>query len=63
MSNTSLIAPLKIGDASIVAAGSAISGDVPPESLAIARPIQQNKVGLAKKIMLKLQKVADKMKI
>jgi hypothetical protein len=30
--------------------------------LAIARPIQQNKIGLAKKIMLKLQKVADKMR-
>ncbi len=61
-SNASLIAPLKIGDASIVAAGSVINRDVPSESLAIARPIQQNKIGLAKKIMLKLQKVADKMR-
>lgn len=61
-SNTSLIAPLKIGDASIVAAGSAINRDVPSETLAIARPMQQNKIGLGKKIMLKLQKVADKMK-
>ncbi len=61
-SNTSLIAPLKIGDASIVAAGSAINIDVPSESLAIARPTQQNKIGLGKKIMLKLQKVADKIK-
>ena len=55
-SNASLIAPLKIGDGSIVAAGSAINRDVPSESLAIARPIQQNKIGLGKKIMLKLQK-------
>ena len=61
-SNASLIAPLKIGDASIVAAGSAINRDVPSESLAIARPIQQNKLGLGKKIMLKLQKVADKIR-
>ena len=61
-SNASLIAPLKIGDASIVAAGSVINRDVPSESLAIARPIQQNKIGLGKKIMLKLQKVADKIK-
>ena len=61
-SNASLIAPLKIGDASIVAAGSAINRDVPFESLAIARPIQQNKLGLGKKIMLKLQKVADKIR-
>ena len=57
-SNTSLIAPLKIGDASIVAAGSSINREVPAGSLAIARPIQQNKIGLGKKIMLKLQKVS-----
>jgi len=61
-SNVSLIAPLKVGDASIVAAGSAINRDVPPESLAIARSIQQNKIGFGKKIMLKLQKVAGKIK-
>ena len=61
-SNASLIAPLKIGDASIVAAGSVINRDVPSESLAIARPIQQNKLGLGKKIMLNLRKVADKIR-
>ncbi|MDC3081014.1 bifunctional UDP-N-acetylglucosamine diphosphorylase/glucosamine-1-phosphate N-acetyltransferase GlmU [Paracoccaceae bacterium] len=61
-SNVSLIAPLKISDGSIVAAGSAINRDVPPGSLAIARPIQKNKIGFGKKIMLKLQKVADKVK-
>ena len=61
-SNASLIAPLKIGDASIVAAGSVINSDVPSESLAIARPIQQNKLGLGKKIMLNLRKVADKIR-
>ena len=60
-SNASLIAPLKISDGSIVAAGSAINSDVPPESLAIARPMQQNKIGFGKKIMLKLQKLTDKM--
>ena len=61
-SNASLIAPLKIGDGSIVAAGSSINRDVPSESLAISRPMQQNKIGLGKKIMLKLQKVASKIK-
>ena len=61
-SNASLIAPLKIGDGSVVAAGSAINRDVPSESLAIARPIQQNKTGLGKKIMVKLQKLADKIR-
>ena len=39
-SNVSLIAPLKIGDLSIVAAGSAIT-ETPSESLAIARLIQK----------------------
>ena len=47
-SNASLIAPLKIGDGSIVAAGSTINIDVPSESLAISRPMQQNKIGLEK---------------
>ena len=61
-SNTSLIAPLKVGDASIIAAGSSINKDVPSDSLAIARGLQQNKIGLGKKIMLKLQKVADKIR-
>lgn len=61
-SNASLIAPLKIGDGSIVAAGSAINRDVPSKSLAIARPTQQNKIGFGKKIMIKLRQVADKVK-
>ncbi len=61
-SNSSLIAPLKISNGSIVAAGSAINRDVPPGSLAISRPIQQNKIGLGKRIMLKLRKVAKKIR-
>ena len=60
-SNTTLIAPMKIGNASIVAAGSVINRNGPSESLAIARPIQQNKIGFGKKIMLKLEKLTDKM--
>ena len=61
-SNASLIAPLKIGDASIVAAGSVINRDVPSESLGIARALQQNKLGLGKKIMLKIRKVTNKIR-
>ena len=61
-SNSSLVAPLKIGDASIIAAGSTINRDVPSEGLAIARSIQQNKIGLGKKIVQNLQKIADKIK-
>lgn len=36
-SNTTLIAPVSVGEGAIVAAGSVISHDVPPDSLAIAR--------------------------
>ena len=59
-SNASLIAPLKIGSGSIVAAGSTINRDVPPESLAIARQVQQNKIGIRTKIMLKLRRIKNK---
>jgi len=40
-----LIAPVRIGKGSYVAAGSCITDDVPPESLAIARSRQTNKTG------------------
>jgi bifunctional UDP-N-acetylglucosamine pyrophosphorylase/glucosamine-1-phosphate N-acetyltransferase len=36
-SNTSLIAPLTIGDGAIIGAGSTIDRDVPPDSLSLAR--------------------------
>ena len=52
----------KIGDKSMVAAGSAINRDVPSESLAIARMIQQNKLGFGKQIMLKLKRLAGKIR-
>jgi bifunctional UDP-N-acetylglucosamine pyrophosphorylase/glucosamine-1-phosphate N-acetyltransferase len=41
--NSVLIAPIKIGEGSAVAAGSVITDDVPADSLAIARPRQQIK--------------------
>lgn len=41
--NTNLIAPITIGEASYVAAGSTITHSVPEESLAIARQRQTNK--------------------
>ncbi|MCR4563935.1 MAG: bifunctional UDP-N-acetylglucosamine diphosphorylase/glucosamine-1-phosphate N-acetyltransferase GlmU [Clostridiales bacterium] len=43
--NTNLIAPVKVGDYSYTAAGSTITEDVPPASLAIARARQINKEG------------------
>lgn len=46
-SNSTLIAPLTIGDGAVVAAGSAINEEVPPDALAIARERQTNKPGWA----------------
>lgn len=48
-SNTSLIAPVHIGEGAIVAAGSVITDDVPEHSLGIARQQQTNKTLWAKK--------------
>ena len=42
-SNSSLVAPVEIGEAAVTAAGSAITEDVPPFSLAIGRARQINK--------------------
>jgi len=44
-SDSQLIAPVRVGKGSYVAAGSSITDDVPPESLAIARGKQVNKEG------------------
>jgi bifunctional UDP-N-acetylglucosamine pyrophosphorylase/glucosamine-1-phosphate N-acetyltransferase len=48
-SDTQLIAPVRVGRGAYVAAGSSITDDVPPESLAIARGRQVNKEGWVKK--------------
>lgn len=42
-SNTSLIAPVRVGSGATVAAGSVITQDVPDDGLGIARPQQVNK--------------------
>ncbi|WEV54905.1 bifunctional UDP-N-acetylglucosamine diphosphorylase/glucosamine-1-phosphate N-acetyltransferase GlmU [Leuconostocaceae bacterium ESL0723] len=42
-SNTKIIAPVKIGDEAITAAGSTITDDVPKHAMGIARGRQQNK--------------------
>lgn len=43
-SNANLVAPVTIGEGSFIAAGSTITDDVPPNTLAIARERQVNKV-------------------
>jgi bifunctional UDP-N-acetylglucosamine pyrophosphorylase/glucosamine-1-phosphate N-acetyltransferase len=49
-SNSSLVAPLKIGDGAYVGSGSVVTREVPPESLAVERAEQKIKVGWAKRL-------------
>jgi bifunctional UDP-N-acetylglucosamine pyrophosphorylase/glucosamine-1-phosphate N-acetyltransferase len=46
-SNATLVAPVTIGDGAYVAAGSAVTEDVPADALAIGRSRQENKPGWA----------------
>lgn len=48
-SNVNFIAPVTIGDNTLIAAGSTITDDVPADSLSIARERQTNKEGWNKK--------------
>ena len=45
--NTNLIAPVKVGEGSYIAAGSTITDDVPADALALARMKQTVKEGWA----------------
>jgi bifunctional UDP-N-acetylglucosamine pyrophosphorylase/glucosamine-1-phosphate N-acetyltransferase len=47
-SNTALVAPVKIGDGAMVAAGSVITRDVEADALAVARGAQEAKPGRAR---------------
>lgn len=57
-SNSALVAPVKIGDGAIVAAGSVITRDVPKDTLSLARGRQEDKPGLAAKF--RARKAAEK---
>ena len=56
-SNTALIAPVKIGDGAMVGAGSAISQDVEADALGITRAPQDNRLGFAAKLKVKLLEI------
>ena len=55
-SDTVLVAPVKVGDGAYVAAGSAITENVPADALGIARGRQTNKAGWAAKKRRELAK-------
>jgi bifunctional UDP-N-acetylglucosamine pyrophosphorylase/glucosamine-1-phosphate N-acetyltransferase len=48
-SGTMMVAPVTLGANSIIGAGSTITGDVPPDALALGRGRQANKEGYASK--------------
>ncbi len=54
-SDTMLVAPVTVGDHAMTASGSVITMDVPPQALAVARARQDNKPGLAARIMARLR--------
>jgi bifunctional UDP-N-acetylglucosamine pyrophosphorylase/glucosamine-1-phosphate N-acetyltransferase len=54
-SDTMLVAPVTIGDGAMTGSGSVITLDVPDGALAIGRARQENKLGLATRMMAKLK--------
>jgi bifunctional UDP-N-acetylglucosamine pyrophosphorylase / glucosamine-1-phosphate N-acetyltransferase len=55
-SNTALVAPIKVGDGAIIAAGSVITHDVPSDALSLARGQQVDKPGRAPELRARLQR-------
>nr|WP_022681276.1 bifunctional UDP-N-acetylglucosamine diphosphorylase/glucosamine-1-phosphate N-acetyltransferase GlmU [Sphingobium bisphenolivorans] len=54
-SNSALVAPVKIGDGAIVAAGSVVTKEVPADALCLVRPEQQGKPGWAAAFRARMQ--------
>src|SRR5439155_24704813 len=57
-SNTALVAPVTIGDGAIVGAGSVITRDVEPDSLAVERSEQKGITGWAKRFRERMSRKA-----
>ena len=56
-SDTMLVAPVTVGARAMTASGSVITQDVPAEALALARARQDNKPGLAVRLMDRLRAI------
>ncbi len=54
-SNTMLVAPVRVGDGAMTGSGSVVTMDVPDGALALGRAKQENKAGLARRLMEKLR--------
>jgi bifunctional UDP-N-acetylglucosamine pyrophosphorylase/glucosamine-1-phosphate N-acetyltransferase len=52
-----LVAPVSVGDDAMTGSGSVITADVPPGALAIGRARQENKQGLAIRLIERLRAV------
>jgi len=59
-SNTMLVAPVTVGDGALTGSGSVITRDVEAGALALARAVQVNKPGRAKKLFEYLKNNAAK---
>jgi bifunctional UDP-N-acetylglucosamine pyrophosphorylase / glucosamine-1-phosphate N-acetyltransferase len=57
-SNTALVAPVTIGDGAIVGAGSVITRDVEPDSLAVERSEQKGIAGWARRFRERMTRKA-----
>ncbi|MFC3725466.1 bifunctional UDP-N-acetylglucosamine diphosphorylase/glucosamine-1-phosphate N-acetyltransferase GlmU [Neoaquamicrobium sediminum] len=58
--NTSLVAPVTIGEGAYIASGSVITANVPDDALAFGRARQENKEGLGRRLREKLAAHAGK---
>ncbi len=58
-SNSSLVAPVTVGDSAYVASGSVITNDVPDDGVGFGRARQENKPGLASKLREHFQAIKD----
>ncbi len=58
-SNSSLVAPVRIGDGAYIASGSVVTMSVPDDAVAFGRARQENKDGMALKLRARLKAAKD----